>query len=111
MITPSGVGVALADGVAGVTLSDGVAVALAVALEGRSPAVLTTEPSGAYSSEPVAPFAPTTTGFNDGGATGAGVGVGAVPKVMLIGATAEAPVKDRIAVWAIVTTYGVFAVR
>ena len=54
---------------------------------------------------------PSTTGLSVGGATGAGVGVGAVPKVMLIGAVAEAPETERIAVWAMVTTYGVFAAR
>ena len=38
-----------------------------------------------------------TTGFSDGGATGARVGVGAVAKVMLIGAAADAPDAARIA--------------
>ena len=57
MITPSGVGVALADGVA-VALGDGDGDGDVVTDAGRTPAVLTTEPSGANSSDPAAPLTP-----------------------------------------------------
>ena len=40
-----------------------------------------------------------------------GAGVGAVPKVMLICAAAEAPEAARMADLAMVTVYGVFAAR
>jgi hypothetical protein len=40
-----------------------------------------------------------------------GVGVGAVPKLMLIDAAAEAPEAARMAVLAMVTVYAVFAAR
>ncbi len=57
------------------------------------------------------PFDPRTAGLSVGGATGPGGGVGAVPKVMLIGAAADAPEAALIAVWTMVTVYGVFAER
>src|SRR5579863_8849018 len=95
---PSGVGVALARGVAVARVGEGDGDGDVVTDAGRVPAVLTTEPSGANSSDPAAPLTPRTTGLSDGGATGAGVGVGAVPKTMVIGAVAEAPDTERIAV-------------
>jgi hypothetical protein len=120
--TPAGVADGLAVGVVeGLALALGLVVGLGVAVAtganvgacGARPSVLTTEPSGANSSDPPVTFDPTTEGASEGGVAipTAGGGVGAVANGMTSGAVAEAPEVALMYCFLIVTVYAVLPAR